>query len=187
MRGLCLLLGWLVGGVAWADERDLQAEQARLQARGQALLPMEQTQLRDRGWRDRRPGEVRPLVSALARPADYQTDVHRGTVEYLPTWTNYSFHQVEIPDGTVVVGVNLSQIAPQTEAVRRAPGLGQALTFRDCNLTNVRTFPDWTLVGSNNAQVDMVLDAQGERVPVFVASRSEDVPALRVRPVGALE
>lgn len=175
-----ILVMLLICSQAFAGMDELTREKERTKD----LNLIEEAQLLLRGWRSRRIGELKPIVSSTMRPSDYQNNFHRGTVEHMANWKNYSFHEVEIPDGSEVIGRNFSQIATNTDAIIRKPGLGHNLTFRDCNLTNVKTYPDWTLIGSNNAQVDRVRDSDE---PIFVAPKSGDVPADRVKPEGVLE
>ena len=61
-------------------------------------------------------------------------------------------------------------------------------------MTNLKTYPDWTIEDStcNTTQADLIgtLESDGgiriDRTE-FVASKSDEVPALRVKPVGVLE
>lgn len=190
-----LLLAW----PCWAGDREIGLERARLQASGKAALSQaEEAQLRTRGWRDRRSGEFDPPVASTSRPGDYISDIKRGTVEFHPKWRNYSYHTVKIPDGTVLDGevmggCNLTQISPVTDAIDRSSGFGHNLTFRGCNLVNVKVYPDWIIENCNTAQIDRIGthankdDTADITDSVFVASHPDQVPKTRVKPVGALE
>ena len=162
--------------------------------RGKPVLSVaEEAQLQARGWRDRRPGEHTPLIGRTFRPADYANDVHRGTVDFVSEWQNYSYHLVQIPSGSTVSEANLSQIAPDTDCVDRTPGVyGHNLTFKDSNLVNCKVYADWTLIDSNTAQIDRIgnLDNPDEVVvedAVYVADHPSRIPPGRVKPVKALE
>lgn len=109
----------------------------------------EKHQLRTKGYRVRREGEL-PCVS-LSRPADYDNDLKRGELEYMPNWFNYSLHSVTIPDGTEVRDCNFTQCAPGTNAIT-----GQNLRFVDCNLTNCTIDPSWQLERCNTAQAWLI-------------------------------
>jgi len=183
---------------AYAGQTELDKEQARAQKLGITLTDGDRTDLLNKGWRARRSGEKGPLVRETSRPQDYVGNFDRGTVEFNPKWRNYSYHKVNVPSGTVLDGAvmgacNFTQIEPNTEAFDRTPGFfGHNLVFRNCNLSNVKTYPDWTVEEScNNAQVDYIkgLDPDGNQTivdTVFVASRSEDVPKTRTKAPGAM-
>ena len=180
--------------LAWAGPAEVAQERRRLQAQGKvALTPTEEAQLETRGWRDRRPGEHTPVVGRTFRPADYVNDVHRGTVDFVSGWKNYSYHVVQIPSGSTVLEVNLSQIAPDSECVDRAPGVyGHNLTFQDSNLVNCHIYPDWTVIGSNTAQIDHTgnLDDPDQVVveeAFYVADHPSRIPPVRVKPPKVLE
>lgn len=168
-----------------------------MEAAGRPLTQKEEGQLLDRGWRDRRSQEPLVPVTRTVRPADYVSDVQRGTIDLIPRWRNYSYHTVRAPDGTmfdgnVMGGCNFTQIAPATDAFDRSPGFGHDLRFRDCNLVNVKTYPDWMIEGGNTAQIDQIgsLDAQGAvqvTDSVVVGSKAEDVDLNRQRPTGVIE
>lgn len=100
-------------------------------------------------WTPRQPGQL--LCTSAVRPADYVNEMQRGTVELMPGWTNYSFHAVVVPDGTVLDGTdrcfNFSQGVPNTVAI-----VGKNLTLKNCNLFNVAIDPSWTLLGCNASQ-----------------------------------
>lgn len=191
------LVWLLLTGCAMAATRDVQDETDRLLRQGKTeLTTTERDQLVDRGWRDRRLGEYDPPVARTSRPSDYTNDVHRGEVEYNPTWHNYTYHTVRIPDGTVIDGTlrgyNFSQIAPATEAIVREPGFGHDLTFIRCNLVNVATFADWTIQDSNTSQHDRVGGFDRDGVvevtdSVFVGRTSNDVDLQRTKPQDVLE
>ena len=97
-------------------------------------------------------------------------------------------------DGGVLGSCNFTQIAPNTDAFDRTPGVfGHTLTFRNCNLVNVRIHPDWTVENCNTAQVDRVgmllPNEEGVEITddVYVADHPSRVNAQRIKPVGALE
>jgi hypothetical protein len=117
------------------------------------LTKTEQDQLRDRGWRDRRDGELGPLVRQSVRPPDYIDDHKRGLVEFSESRKNFSRHRVLIPNGSVVVGKNFSQHVPNSDVIVRDKANGNNLTFKDCNLVNVKTYADWIIEDSNTAQI----------------------------------
>lgn len=95
---------------------------------------------------------------------DYISYVDRGTVKFnskkgtnilgreVFEASNYSFHKLVIPDGTVVNEVNFTQREPHTVAIT-----GKNLTFVNCNLVNVEKGPSWTLISCNNAQIKRIL------------------------------
>ena len=98
----------------------------------------------------------RRLISAELKPAknDYQNDWDRGTVEFnfrkgrnilgdeVFESSNYSFHKIVIPDGTILHDINFSQKNPHTQAIQ-----GKNLYFIQCNLYNVEIDPSWTFDG----------------------------------------
>jgi len=187
----CLLL-W--SAPAWAGPAEVAHERARLVSQGKPDLTAKETSdLTMRGWRNRRPGEHTPLIGRLFRPADYLNDVHRGTVDFVSGWRNYSYHLVQIPSGSTVLEVNLSQIAPDTDCVDRTPGIyGHNLTFIDSNLVNCKVYADWTVIGSNTAQIDHIgnLDDPNQVVvedAVYVADHPSRIPPIRVKPPKVLE
>jgi len=179
---------------AWAEPAAVAHERARLVALGKPdLTAKEVDDLTMRGWRTRRPGEARPLIGRTFRPADYVNDVHRGTVDFVSGWRNYSYHLVQIPSGSTVLEANFSQIAPDTDCVDRTPGIyGHNLTFIDSNLVNCKVYADWTVIGSNTAQIDHVgnLDDPDQVVvedAVYVADHPSRIPPVRVKPPKVLE
>lgn len=164
------------------------------------LTPQEEAHLTNRGWRNRRDGEFDPPVSKFARPADYESEVKRGTVEFDPgpaRWRNYSYHTVKVPDGTVFDGdvdggCNFTQIAPDTDAFVRTENFGHNLTFRNCNLVNVRVYDDWTIENSNTSQIDRIgtVDEEGNIDivdSIVLGNSSKQVNKNRNKPVGVLE
>jgi len=189
-------IGWSLVLIVWlmpsasAGQGDVDRANALVAERGEAGLSTAETaQLSTRGWRDRRPGERRPPVSRLVRPADYRNDVHRGTIEFDPSWRNYSYHTVRIPDGTTVTKSNFSQIAPLTEAI-----VGRNLTFIECNLVNVQTHDDWTIIHSNTAQIDRVGSLATpdavvieDEASVYLGPNAKSVDPLRLKPAGVIE
>jgi hypothetical protein len=88
----------------------------------------------------------------VSTKADYVNDYARGTVSYSPKCRNYSFHKVEIPDGTKVIGCNFKQRVPFTEAIT-----GKNLVFEKCNLVNILIDPTWQTTGCNISQVKTVI------------------------------
>jgi hypothetical protein len=82
---------------------------------------------------------------------DYKDRYDRGTVHFDPKKginmlgrevfkvSNYGFHKVIIPDGTIIHNVNFTQRRPFTEAIQ-----GKNLTFINCNMTNIKKDPTWT-------------------------------------------
>lgn len=80
---------------------------------------------------------------------DYNDDTDRGTVEYTPKCSNYSFHKVEIPDNSVLENTNFTQFSPKTKAIT-----GKNLTFKHCNMTNVFIEEDWIIESCNRSEVD---------------------------------
>lgn len=194
---LFLALALAVPQMVQAGERELTEERAKMQQQGRPLTTTEEEQLLERGWRDRRSQEPTVPVTSRVRPADYVSDVQRGTIDLLPGWRNYSYHTVRVPDGTmfdgnVMGGCNFTQIEPATDAFDRSPGFGHNLHFRDCNLVNVKTYPDWTIEGCNTTQVDRIGTFNREGAvdvtdSVVVGNRSDAVNPTRQRPVGTIE
>jgi hypothetical protein len=193
-----LLIFVLFVPAVFADPSDLAKERANAAARGIHLTSAEENQLIARGWRDRREGEGFPFVRAHSKPSDYNNGWHRGTVEHIDGVRNYSLHTVRIPNGTVIDGhsgdkrgCNFAQIAPNTEAFDRTGGFGHNLTFRHCNLVNVKTYSDWTIEDCNTAQNDYTEEIDEESgkylKPHTAASKSKDVKANRTKPEGAIQ
>ena len=190
MRGVFFALLVCCPGLLLAAQEDHDREALLLLRGGRPPLTLnEQNQLMTRGWRDRRLGEFNPPVSATSRPADYRNDLHRGTIEFDPSWRNYSYHTVRIPDGTTVTKSNFSQIAPLTEAI-----VGRNLTFIECNLVNVQTHDDWTIIHSNTAQIDRVGSLATpdavvieDEASVYLGPSAKSVDPLRLKPVGVIE
>ncbi len=112
---------------------------------------------------------MKPLVSAVERPDDYYNEYFRGAVDYDPAWRNYSYHAVDIPDGTVIEGCNFAQAEPKTECIN-----GENLTFRDCNLCNVALHPSWTLERCLTAQSYVVADADGNDARQFICATPDE-------------
>lgn len=111
--------------------------------------PDERQQFLDKGFRHRRDGEL--PCTAFTRPADYEHDLKRGELKFMPGWFNYSLHTVTIPDGSEVRECNFTQCAPGTPAIT-----GRDLKFVDCNLTNCIVDPSWQLERCNTAQAWLV-------------------------------
>lgn len=196
MKLLPLLL-ILICSTAWAGQKNLENAITQANRKNITLTDEDRNDLLTRGWRKRRPGEFKPPVSDIHRPFDYAGEFHRGSVEYDIKWSNYSFHKVIVPSRTTIKNANFAQIAPNTEVFDRTPGIyGHNLTFINCNLTNVKTYPDWELIDSSNGQADFIeedmVDLEGKivgknRSPVYVAQSSRDVPTNRVKPPKVLE
>lgn len=84
---------------------------------------------------------------------DYVDKEERGTVVFNPkkginlfgrevfNASNYSFHKIIIPDGTIISGVNFTQKNPHSDAIQ-----GEDLTFIECNLKNVEIHDSWELI-----------------------------------------
>ena len=74
---------------------------------------------------------------------------------------NWSMQSAVIPDGSTVVGMNFCQANPDTDCIS-----GKDLTFRECNLINVRLDPSWKIECCNTAKIlrevtDGVTDENG--------------------------
>ena len=58
------------------------------------------------------------------------------------------------------------------DSIIRSPGFGRNLTFRNCNLVNVKTYPDWVVDGCNTSQawqiVSTALDGTEELNPQVI-------------------
>ena len=121
----------------------------------------EQQEFLSKGFRTRRPDEQ--LCLRVVRPADYDNDLKRGTVEYMADWKNYAMHNVVIPDGTELRNCNFMQAIPNTAAIT-----GLNLRFMDCNLVNCALDPSWVLERCNTAQAWVVdepaISPLGERI-----------------------
>lgn len=98
---------------------------------------------------------------------DYENDFKRGTVEYTERCSNYSFHKVVIPDGSVINEKNFTQAAPDTEAI-----IGENLIFNDCNLCNVLINPSWQLNGCLVMKQKQVIVAE---------DGSQDIKSITIR------
>jgi len=188
----------LLSSVCYAGQRELDIETSRVSTEGrQELSTQERDQLLTRGWRNNRVGEFYPPVRETARPDDYIGQFDRGTIGYTQAWQNYSRHKIMIPDGTVIDGeilgaCNFAQIEPDTDAILRRPGFGHNLTFRSCNLVNVRSYDDWVIEGSNTSQADVVVNATQDGLgtqedTVYISKRSKDVPRVRVLPTNRIK
>ena len=187
-----LLLALMFSVPAFAGQRELDIETERSRLKGITLRAAEIADLQTRGWRDRRTGEFEPPVAETMRPSDYTTEFHRGTLEFSSKWRNYSYHLIKIPDGTIVTERNFAQIAPVTDAFDKTAGFGNNLVFNDCNLVNVKSYPDWTISRGNTAQIDFYLETnpdtgEDEMKGQFAASNSDDVNPLRVKPARVVE
>ena len=146
------------------------------------LTPAEQVQISTRGWRDRRIGET-PPVSSISRPSDYDNDYSRGEVEMMSSWRNYSYHKVNIPNGTTVENCNFSQVVPRTDAIT-----GINLIFKRCNMVNIKLHSTWTLENCNTAQNWVVPNPEkpGKTKRQFVVSHPDDLPVNLIQPVDAV-
>ena len=103
--------------------------------------------------RNRLVGEFPPVTSQY-RPADYVDERNRGTIEYNPSWNNYSFHTIEIPGDGVFEDCNFSQAEPGTNCfVTVTEGLP---TFINCNLVNAATNDIWNTQECNSNSVEGV-------------------------------
>jgi len=71
---------------------------------------------------------------------DYKNKYDVGTVEYMSTHKNYSYHTVHIPDGTYIKEANFAQSKPETEGI-----VGKNLHMVGCNLANIKIDPSWIL------------------------------------------
>lgn len=98
---------------------------------------------------------------------DYENDCKRGTVEYNERCSNYSYHKVVIPDGTIVQGKNFSQAAPDTDCI-----IGENLIFIECNLCNVLINPSWVL---NSCLI------MKQRQTILEDDGSKDIKSLTIR------
>lgn len=153
----------------------LTAERTALIAVIPNLSADEQSQILARGFRSFRDGEL-PVLTAIARPDDYDNDLARGTVNYDPRFNNYSYYSVIIADQSIIDSTNFAQAVLNTDAIT-----GEGLVFTNCNLTNINIHKSWTLTNCLTAQSwivqDPSLDAQGNPIldangdPVMVESR----------------
>jgi hypothetical protein len=182
----------LPSSVCFAGIEEVSKAELELTLTNQSKLTDQEIEhLNQRGFRDRRPDEKNPVpVTALVRPADYQNELHRGTVPHRPDWKNYAFQTVKIPDGTTLVEQNFTQTVPLTDAFDRSPGFGHDLIFKDCNLVNVKTHPDWVIDGGTNVnQVDLIgkvtADGSIEITDAVIVDDPADVN--RIKASGALE
>lgn len=187
MRLIPLILLFLCS-TAWAGEKELQLAQELASKKGIELSAKDVSDLQTKGWRNRREGEFKPLVSSVARPSDYENDYHRGTVEYDPKWKNYSYQKVKIQNGNTIKESNFTQIYPATDVFDRSAGFGHDLTFEGCNLVNVKTYDDWTIKDSNTAQIYREITTDGNGVETvestYLAKSSKDISAEPLEPAG---
>lgn len=133
----------------------------------------------EKGYRNFRSWE-KPIIKPTVRPPDYLHDLKRGTIDIRWEYMNYSFCNVVIPDDSTVIHNNFSQIQPDTDCIA-----GENLTFIDCNLSNVRINPSWTLKGCNTSQFWLVAeDNKGEIVEVtqFVCSHPSELTTELLKP-----
>jgi len=187
-----LILMLFVCNTAHCDITALAVEETVSVEKGIILTEKERSDLLNRGWRDRRDIEATVLVSKYVRPSDYVDSKDRGTVLLQKESKNYAFHTVNALNGTTITEHNFSQVVPNTEVFNR-PFLGKYgknLTFVDCNLVNVKTYGDWTIVNSNTAQRDYFETVDGESVivdSVWISQNSKDVDDGRRKPLGVIE
>lgn len=131
-----------------------------------------------KGFRSLRANE-KPIVSPVVRPSDYNNDLARGSVSLYPGVKNYSFFNVEIPDGSTLEGHNFTQIQPDTDCIT-----GDNLTLIDCNLGNVRLNPTWTLINCNTSQfwiVEEEQDGETQEVTQFICSHPSELPSVETK------
>lgn len=131
------------------------------------------------GYRERRENEFPPVAKEV-RPIDYVHEMARGTIEYNEKWKNYSFHNVIIPDKTVLRDCNFSQAIPKTDCI-----IGNNLEFIDCNMTNVLIDPTWKTTFCNNSQVWFKNDEDTTFVTQLIAT-SSDTEVIFVKPNDAV-
>lgn len=118
------------------------------------------------------------LISNLLTPAkyDYVDDFDRGSVYFTselrndgtPENRNYSYHKVIIPDGEIIINCNFTQKEPDTDCIT-----GGNLTFRSCNLKNVKIDGKWILEDCSTGNFKRKLISQedlGEGVTKVVVS-----------------
>lgn len=134
-----------------------------------------------KGFRSRREGEF-PICAAEVRPADYDNDLKRGTVEYQPDWRNYSNHVVHIPAGTVVLGCNFMQAAPNTQGITS----DGPITLIECNLTNVKLDPSWVLEKCNTAQAWLVDEGGIDLKRKWICAHPDQLKGNEVAPVNVV-
>lgn len=145
--------------LCYSGENELKNETKRIEKKGIILTEKDKTDLMTKGWRNRRAGEFKPPVASTMRPSDYKDDKDRGTIEYSKGWKNYSFHKIVIPSGTVISDSNFYQRKTGSDIFERSgQGVGHNLTFKNCNLVNVKTYPDFIIEGCNNAQIEISIE-----------------------------
>lgn len=128
---------------------------------------------KEKGFRPFRANE-KPILTPTARPTDYNNDLKRGGVQINPEVKNYSFCDVEIPDGTTLSGHNFTQIQPDTDCIT-----GENLTLIDCNLSNVKINPSWTTTDCNTSQfwlVEEEIEGETKEVAQFLCSHPSELP-----------
>lgn len=142
--------------------------------------PAERSEFLQKGFRSHRPDEE-PQVTFLVRPSDYAHDLDRGTTDFKPEWTNYSFMKVRVPSDTTIRGCNFAQCVPNTDAIK-VQGNQNKLTLIDCNLVNVKLNPNWTLQGCNTAQAWLVDDGQGGEERQFITDHPRKLTGNEAEP-----
>lgn len=120
-------------------------------------------------------------LSASKLPADYVSDLSRGTADFDPKWANYSYHKVAIPDGATLTGMNFSQLEPNTAAIS-----GKGLTFIDCNLVNCALDPSWTIKDGNTAQVWMVQATPTQVDTAYIAAHPRLLTGQEAKPANVI-
>lgn len=133
----------------------------------------EKTHFKEKGFRAFRENE-KPIISLTARPSDYDNDLKRGSVHIHENLKNYSFCTVTIPDGSTIENQNFTQVQPDTDCI-----IGENITFIDCNLSNVRINPSWTLQDCNTAQfwlVEEEIEGKMKNVTQFICSHPSELP-----------
>lgn len=185
-----LIIFLLFCPTVYAGQSELLKAQVDGAKKGIVLTAKDTTNLLERGWRDRREGE-KLFVTDLSKPKDYESAIHRGTVEYVKSKRNYSFLKVAIKDGAQIVGKNFGQIYPNYDVFDRTKGLGHNLIFKDCNLVNVKTYPDWEIINCNTAQIyrkgQIRADGDYEITDDIYIAKSSDEIKIPVEPEGVLK
>lgn len=92
-------------------------------------------------------------IEAIPVKNDYVDDTHRGTVAFNKNMRNYAFHNVIIPDGSIISDCNFSQMIANTKAIT-----GKNITFINCNLKNNILDESCKTQGCNTSQADVVIE-----------------------------
>lgn len=128
---------------------------------------------KEKGFRPFRENE-KPTLTPAVRPGDYDNDLKRGGVSFYNGFFNYSFCNVTIPDGATLTDCNFTQIQPDTDCIT-----GENLTLIDCNLSNVKINPSWTLTDCNTSQfwlVEEEVEGKTKEVTQFLCSHPSELP-----------